>query len=154
MKLPELPTAPENITALEAVALLEPLVSCYTLKSIRNEIFAKEHVGAKAAIEAIHGKYSWWGTRDGEPVLQLSKSFENRTEALAYLKEHGLEKPEFKKESYATSEGFPRTQCSLTCTEEIEGVTYELKASYTRDGLPTKKCRVVPCVTYSVACDV
>jgi len=154
MKLPELPTAPENITPLEAVALLKPLVSSYTLKNIRNEIFQKEHVEAKVKLEQIHDGYSWWSSREEEPVLQLSKSFENRAEALAYLKEHGLEKPKFEKASYATNEGFPKTKCSLTCTEEIEGVTYELKANYTRDGLPTKKCRVVTCVTYSVACDV
>ena len=154
MKLPQLPTIPENITPLQAAALLEPLVSSYTLKNIRNEIFQREHPEAKAALEKIHDKFSWWGTREGEPIIQLSKSFVNRTEALAYLKEHGLEKPEFKKTSYATNDGFPKTQCTLTCTGEIEGVTYEIEASYTRDGLPTKKCRVVPQVTYTVACDV
>lgn len=154
MKLPQLPTAPENITPLQAAALLEPLVSAYTLRCIRNELFQKEHPEAKAALEKIHDKYSWWSSRDGEPVIQLSKSFDNRADALAYLKLHSLEKPEFKKTSYATSEGLPKTQCDLTCTGEIEGVTYELEASYTRDGLPTKKCRVVESVSYSVACDV
>jgi hypothetical protein len=154
MKLPELPTTPENITPLEAVALLEPLISSYTLKSIRNEIFQKEHVEAKVKLEQIHDRYSWWNTRDGEPVLQLSKSFENRTEALAYIKEKELHIPEFKKTSYATSEGLPKTLCSLTCKGEVEGVDYEFEANYTRNGLPTKNCRVIPCVTYSVACDV
>ena len=154
MKLPELPIIPENITALEAVAKLEGLVSSYTLKSIRNEIFQKEHPEALVALTAIHGRCCWWSTRDGEPVITASRSFENRAEALAYLKEKGLANPEFKKISYATSEGFPKTLCSLTCKGEIEGVDYEFEANYTRDGLPTKKCRVVPCVSYSVACDV
>lgn len=152
MKIKELPIAPEGITPLQAIAVLEGIISKYTIQNIRNEIFRKENETAKLNLEETHGKYSWWSTRDDEPILKIKKSFESRAEALAYLKRHCLEKPEFKKTSFATSERFAKTLCSLTCTGEIDGVGYEVEANYTRDGLPTKKCRVVPIVSYSVAC--
>jgi hypothetical protein len=143
---------PTEITIDQAIATLENVVNKYTIDSIKKQIYQKDHEKQKEAFEDKYG-WSYWSTLNEQPQLSYSKSFEGRTEALAWIKEEKLGPPTFEKIAFACSEGTPRTLCSLKCSGVLDGVLFEIVANYYRDGLPTKKCRVVPSVSYSVVCN-
>ena len=146
-------TIETTVSPETAVQALEGIVSQYTLNSIRSQIFQKAHEEEKKNFEE---KYCWsyWSTHNEKTFIHTSKSFEDRAMAMKWINEERLGEPKFSKMSYATSEGLPKTLCTLKCVGEFEGIPFEIEANYTRDGLPTKKCRVVSSINYSVACEV
>lgn len=143
---------PTEITIDQAIATLENVISKYAINLIKSQIYQKDHEKQKEEFESRYG-WSYWSTRNEQQHLSYSKSFSDRTGALAWIKEEKLGPPTFEKMAFASSEGTPRTLCSLKCQGILDGVPFEITANYYRDGLPTKKCRVVPSVSYSVVCD-
>lgn len=148
------PNEQEETAIMQAMEILKEEISIYTMTLIKNEIFEKKHNETQIKLEKIYKTISWWQQGEDQRILRIEKRCESRSEALNYISSHNLKNPEFQKTCYATKKGDPITRCALTCKGEIEGVGYEIEVSYTRGGLPTRKCRIVEQLSYAIACDL
>jgi len=91
----------------------------------------------------------------GEVVIRHHRYCGSNTDAKRMMEIDGItEIPELKKQGYCDQKGDPKTSCEYTCWKEYKGVKVKITYSYTREGLPTNSCRVVPSISYSVACDL
>lgn len=143
-----------EITIDQALDVIKDLVSEYTLNSIKGQLYQKKHEKQKEAFDKKYNSWSYWSSRDGQSIIVFNRTFEDRNEALAWIKKEELGSATFEKMAFADSKGEARTLCSLKCNGYFEDVPFEIVANYYRDGLPTKKCKVVPSISYSVVCDV
>jgi hypothetical protein len=155
MKLSELPAAPENITALEAIAVLADTFgeNSYRLQVLRKELAELE---MKPLLDRFRKEYngSGWWVYGPEIAIKASRTFDDRPSAVAWLKNKGFNEPEFSKMSFCNDDGTPMTECTLTARGSFEDVPFTIEANYTREGIATKHCKVVAKIQYQVQCDI
>jgi hypothetical protein len=146
MNIPEI-TASQALDILEETFKKEP----YRITALR---IALKQLEAAPIMERFIELYDqgWWGF--GELQLKCSMDFPDRTAAMKWMVDHGHDAPEFSKHSYCDGEGSPRTQCILSTEGQFEGIPSRIEACYSRSGMSTTKCRVVPKTSYCVVCDI
>lgn len=146
--------ATQEITASEAIDILAEKFGkdSYKIKSLRLDLAKFEAQDVLERFRELHSN-AWWGYGE-ELVIKTSRSFKDRKEAMAWITSLELGEPEFEKTSFCDSEGSPQTECTLTVKAEFEGLPYEVQATYTRPGMSTAHCKVVPRTSYSVVCDL
>lgn len=106
----------------------------------------------KARKDEIRAEYGG-ATHDIEHddiVFGVCRLFDTRLEMLAFVEEHGLTLPSECVKSGSVSDGKPVTRVIYVFNHK----SLAFNISYTRDGLPTKHCKIVLNTYYDVACDI
>jgi len=154
MKLPPLPPIPENVSLMQAIAVLaaEFGEDAYRVRVLRKELAEKE---LQPVIDRFREEYGngWWAYGD-DIAIRTTRSFDDRPSAVEWLKDKGFDEPEFSKMSFCKDDGTPMTECTLTAHGTFEDIPFTIEASYTREGMSTQHCKVVAKVQYSVQCDI
>ena len=129
MKLPELPPAPENVTLMEACAVLAAHFgdSTYRITALRKELAEDE---LKPVLNRFREEYSnaWWAYGN-DVALKAIRTFSDRTSAVSWLKKKGFDEPEFSKTSFCKDDGTPMTECTLTAHGSFEDIAFTIEAS-------------------------
>jgi hypothetical protein len=154
MKLPKLPDAPENVSLMEAIAVIAAAFGedVYRVRILRKEIAEAD---LQPVLDRFRDEYEvgWW-EYGNDIAIKCSRTFDDRTSAVKWLKEKGFNEPEFAKTSFCKDDGTPMTECTLTAHGSFEDIPFTVEANYTREGIATKHCKVVAKVQYSVQCDI
>lgn len=147
-------TIVQSITTEEAIAHLATIFGedNYRINNLRKEL--KQHEAAPI-LERFRDAYDqgWW-TYGGDLTIRSTKSFGTRTEAKEWLDGLGFLNQEFSKHSYCNSDGSPMTECTLKAEGVFEEIPFTIEATYTRPGMSTANCKVVPHTSYSVVCSI
>lgn len=129
----------------------------YTMNTLKGHVFRHEHLHfLQETKDTFPGFYVAWNY---ENELSASKEFANREDCIEAIKSFDFDPSiEVLKRSQANSDGEPTTTLSYQykVNLEIEGVSIpvHVRFEYSRKGLPTTKCRVVPSIVYDVVCDL
>jgi hypothetical protein len=72
----------------------------------------------------------------------------------AYAKEKKIKLPqETEKFGYMSKDG-PRTSYTYKCQIDFDGEPVDIELSYSREGLPSDKCKIVENIEKKIVCDL